>query len=164
MHKTITGNQAFEIVSGDEGFVVNGQPFQWDLATVGKNYFHILHENKSYRAEFVKADQATKTVTLKINGHLYDVVVKDKIDLLLEKMGMNNMNAGRVNNVKAPMPGLIVDLKIKDGDTVQKNDPLLVLEAMKMENVIKSPGDGVVRSIRVKKGDSVDKNQILIEF
>ena len=79
-------------------------------------------------------------------------------------MGMNNTSAGKINSLKAPMPGLIIDLKVKAGDTVKQNDPLLILEAMKMENIIKSPGEGVVKLVKIKKGDSVEKNQVLIEF
>ena len=62
------------------------------------------------------------------------------------------------------MPGLIIDLKVKTGDTVKAGDSLLILEAMKMENMLKSPGDGVVKNVKVKKGDAVEKNQVLIEF
>jgi biotin carboxyl carrier protein len=79
-------------------------------------------------------------------------------------MGMNNGSSGKVNNIKAPMPGLIIDLKVKVGDEVKQNDPLLILEAMKMENIIKSPGDGMVKNVKVKKGESVEKGQVLIEF
>jgi biotin carboxyl carrier protein len=59
---------------------------------------------------------------------------------------------------------LIIDMKVQPGDTVKVGDPLLILEAMKMENMLKSPGDGVVKSVKVKKGDTVEKNQVLIEF
>jgi biotin carboxyl carrier protein len=69
-----------------------------------------------------------------------------------------------VNHIKAPMPGLIIDLRVKEGDVVKQNDPLIILEAMKMENVIKSPGDGTVKAVKVQKGNSVEKNQVLIEF
>ena len=62
------------------------------------------------------------------------------------------------------MPGLILDVLVSAGDTVAKDDPLIILEAMKMENVLKSAGDGVVKSIEVAKGQAVDKNQILIEL
>ena len=57
-----------------------------------------------------------------------------------------------------------INLKVAEGDTVKAGDQLLILEAMKMENILKSPGDGVVKKIKVKKGDSVEKNQVLIEF
>ncbi|MEJ0056943.1 MAG: acetyl-CoA carboxylase biotin carboxyl carrier protein subunit [Bacteroidota bacterium] len=89
---------------------------------------------------------------------------RDKFDILLEKMGMNASAAGKVNVIKAPMPGLIIDLRVKAGDTVNAGDPLLVLEAMKMENIIKAPGEGVVKQVKVKKGDTVEKGQLLIEF
>ena len=112
----------------------------------------------------VKADAATKTFTIKVNGNVQTVTIKDKFDLLLEKMGMNASTATKVNNIKAPMPGLIIDLKIKAGDTVNTGDALLILEAMKMENVLKSPSSATVRSVKVRKGDSVEKGQILIEF
>jgi biotin carboxyl carrier protein len=62
------------------------------------------------------------------------------------------------------MPGLIIDLKVKVGDKVKTGDALLILEAMKMENILKSPGDGTVKNVTVKKGDSVEKGHILVEF
>lgn len=164
MYKAIVNKKSFDITSSEDGFVVNAKPVAWDLVKVDDGYFHILLEQKSYRAELVKADHATKTFTLKINGKIYTVVLKDRFDLLLEKMGMNNTSSGKINSLKAPMPGLIIDLKVKAGDTVKQNDPLLILEAMKMENIIKSPGEGVVKLVKIRKGDSVEKNQVLIEF
>jgi biotin carboxyl carrier protein len=77
---------------------------------------------------------------------------------------MHSRTAAKVNTVKAPMPGLIIDLRVKAGDTVKEGDPLLVLEAMKMENIIKAHGDGTVKQVKIKKGDSVEKNQVLIDF
>ena len=164
MFQANVNEKTFEIQPTLDGLVVDGQLLQWDVANLGNGNFHILHNNKSYRAEVVKIDTATKSFTFKINGNLHTVVLKSEFDLLLEKMGMNNSSAGKVNNVKAPMPGLIVDLKVKEGDTVKQHDPLIILEAMKMENIIKAAGDAVVKSVKVKKGDSVEKNQVLIEF
>lgn len=164
MLQATTNNTKFEITENENGLMIDGKPLSWDLVKIDENYFHIVYHNKSYRAEVVKVDNATKTFTMKINGNLHTVSLKTKFDLLLDKMGMNNGAAGKVNNVKAPMPGLIIDLKVKAGDEVKQNDPLLILEAMKMENIIKSPGDGVVKNVKIKKGDSVEKNQVLIEF
>lgn len=136
----------------------------WNLVTVADGYFHVIFKNKSYRAEVVKADYATKTFSIKINGKIIPVTVKDRFDLLLEKMGMNGASANKTIVIKAPMPGLIIDMKVKQGDTVKAGDPLLILEAMKMENIIKAPGEGTVKTVKAKKGDSVEKNQVLIEF
>lgn len=164
MYSATVNNSKFEISTSDDGFIVDGKAVEWDLSEISQGYFHIIYNTRSYRAEIVKHDNLTKTLQLKINGKLYDVALKDKFDLLLEKMGMNNSAAGKLNIIKAPMPGLIIDLKVKAGDVVKSGDPLLILEAMKMENIIKSPGDGTVKNVRAKKGDSVEKNQVLIEF
>jgi biotin carboxyl carrier protein len=64
--------------------------------------------------------------------------------------------------VLSPMPGGIVEILIKEGDSVKADDTLLILEAMKMENEIKSPIDGVITSVSVKKGDHVEAGDKLI--
>ncbi len=164
MHQAKVNDKKFEITPTEEGLLINGKPFQWDLAEITNGYFHILYQQKSYRVEIVSTDATTKTSVIKINGHSYTVALKDKFDLLLEKMGMNSSASSKINNIKAPMPGLIIDLKIKTGDIVKAGDQLIILEAMKMENIIKSPGEGTVKNVKVKKGDSVEKGQVLVEF
>jgi biotin carboxyl carrier protein len=79
-------------------------------------------------------------------------------------MGLDKMASAKVLNVKAPMPGLVLNVLVEPGQEVKKGDKLLVLEAMKMENIIKAAGDGKVGRIAVDKGQAVDKNQTLIEF
>lgn len=164
MYQAKINNKTFEVLPTEDGFMINNKPFQWDLVEIKDGYFHILSENKSYRAEVVKTETATKSFTFKINGKICTVELKDKFDLLLEKMGMSGASAHKINNIKAPMPGLIIDLKIKMGDHVKPGDQLLILEAMKMENILKSPGEGIVKQVKVKKGDSVEKGQVLVEF
>lgn len=164
MQKALVNGTSFEISSHEDGLAINGEPLNWDVVNISEDHFHILYKGKSYRAEWVKAEAATKTFVCKINGRTYSVALKDKFDLLLEKMGIANAGASKINTIKAPMPGLIIDLKIKAGDTVKQGDPLLILEAMKMENILKAPGEGVVKNVKVKKGDSVEKGQVIIEF
>ena len=164
MFKAQVEHYVFDIEVSGETFIVNGQPVTWDITRIQEGYFHILLENRSYRAEIVEMDSARKTFLIKINGRKYPLVLKDKFDLLLEKMGMNTNAGARINNVRAPMPGLIIDLKVKNGDSVKAGDPLLILEAMKMENIIKAPGDATVKSVKVSLGEGVEKNQVLIEF
>jgi biotin carboxyl carrier protein len=164
MYQASVNKKSFDIVSHNDQLVIDGTPLEWDIVKLADGYFHILINCKSYRAELVKADAATKSFTFKINGQVYSVTLKDKFDLLLEKMGMNNGAASKANHVKAPMPGLIIDLRVKEGDTVMPGDALLILEAMKMENMIKASTQSIVKLVKVKKGDSVEKNQVLIEF
>lgn len=144
--------------------LLNGTPLNWDLTSIGPNTYHIIKDDKSYTAELVEADYQAKTFMFKINGIKQVVSVKDRFDLLLDKLGMSNANAQKVNDVKAPMPGLILDIKVQPGQEIKKGDPILILEAMKMENILKSPGDGVVKEIKVSVKQNVEKNQVLILF
>ena len=143
---------------------LNGQPFAWDIADLGEGRFHVLHEGRSYNAEIVEADYATKIIVLKINGQRVELSAKDRFDLLLERLGMSNAATVKVNELKAPMPGLIVDIRVEPGQAVLKGDPLLVLEAMKMENILKASADGTVSSIKVALRDNVQKGQVLVQF
>ncbi len=164
MYKVQTNGKEFEITSEAGNWAVNGNPLDWDVAALGNGHYHILFNGKGYLAEVIKIDHESKTVELKVNGRKYSVQLRDKFDLLLEKMGMTNAGVGKINSLKAPMPGLIIDLRVTAGQTVKAGDPLLVLEAMKMENIIKAQGEGTVKQLKIKKGDTVEKNQVLIEF
>jgi len=126
--------------------------------------FHIIHKGQSFTAQVVEADYSSKQFVLMINNKRYELNVADKFDLLIKEMGLNYSSGQKVNQVKAPMPGLVLNIEIEPGQTVKKGDALLILEAMKMENVIKSPGDAVVKRIAVNQGDAVEKNTLLIEF
>ncbi|SHI71505.1 Biotin-requiring enzyme [Hymenobacter daecheongensis DSM 21074] len=143
---------------------VDGEPFAWDIAALGQGRYHILLEGRSYSAEVVSADYAAKAFQVKINGQLVELQAKDRFDLLLDKLGMSNVAANKVNELKAPMPGLIVAIRVEPGQAVLKGDPLLVLEAMKMENILKAPTDGVVGAIKVNLRDNVTKGQVLVQF
>lgn len=164
MVEITVGTKTFKVEASDDGLQIDGSPFPLDIVKVRENYYSIVYENKSFTGEVLQVDRRSGTMLIRVNNNRYEVRVKDKFDLLLEKMGMNVNHTGRANTVRAPMPGLIVDMKIKEGDVVQLHDPLVVLEAMKMENVIKSPGAGIIKSVHVTQGQNVEKNQVLVEL
>ncbi|WP_342082923.1 acetyl-CoA carboxylase biotin carboxyl carrier protein subunit [Dyadobacter sp. OTU695] len=154
----------FEVDPRKEGWFIDGKAFDGDIATLGNNHFHIIWKNKSYNIEVLDRNPADKTTHLLINGQHYHTTAKDDLDLLLEKMGMQNNSSQKINHVKAPMPGLIQSIAVAEGDSIAKGDNLLVLVAMKMENVIKSSGSGVIKTLKVMPGQIVEKNQVLLEF
>jgi biotin carboxyl carrier protein len=164
MYSVSVNNSVFEVEKSKDLQSVNGQILEWDIKKTGDRHFHVLYQNQSFNLELVSLDTETKTVKLKLDNKPCELKIKDKFDLLLEKLGMNNLQNNSAKEIKAPMPGLIFDIKVKEGDEVKKGDPVLILEAMKMENILKSPGDGVVKKIKIKKGESVEKNQVLIQF
>lgn len=125
----------------------------------------LLHVGSGvFTARLLELNRAEKTLTISLNGKTISVTLKEPLDDLLHSMGLDKMATAKVSHVKAPMPGLVLNVLVEAGQEVKKGDKLLVLEAMKMENIIKAAGDGKVGRIAVEKGQAVDKNQTLIEF
>lgn len=165
MFKISVNNQFnFEVKPDNEEFYVNGQEVSLDISKGTGQHFHILHNNKSYRAEVVSFSRDEKTCVIKVNGNTYSLDIKDQYDDLLHRLGLDNLNKAKVAELKAPMPGLVLKVLVSEGDEVKKGDNILVLEAMKMENIIKSPADGLIKSIKVKPSDKVEKNQVMVLF
>ena len=135
-----------------------------DAVEVSPSKFHILKNNQAYTAEIIATDFIAKTYTVKVNGNTYSVAIANPLDLLIKEMGFLVGNSKQINEIKAPMPGLILEMSVSVGQEVQENDCLLILEAMKMENMIKSPTDGVIKKVVIKQGDKVEKNELLITF
>ena len=135
-----------------------------DAVRVEKSKFHILNDSKPYQVEIISTDFIAKKYTVKVNNNTYEVAISNPLDELIKSMGIERGKTKVVNAIKAPMPGLILEISVEVGQSVKENDPLLILEAMKMENSFLSPRDGIIKSIAVVKGNAVDKGQLLIEF
>ncbi|MBK7871617.1 MAG: acetyl-CoA carboxylase biotin carboxyl carrier protein subunit [Saprospiraceae bacterium] len=135
-----------------------------DIIVENAHIFHILKNNQSFRAEVVHTDFTNKSFTIKINGNSYDIKLEDQYDQLINRLGLTKQTHYKVKDIKAPMPGLVLSVNVEPGQQIQRGDALLILEAMKMENVIKSPGDGIVKKINVEKGAAVEKGYLLIEM
>jgi biotin carboxyl carrier protein len=138
---------------------------QLDAAvSVEANKLHVLHQNTPYKAEITFSDFNQKSYTVKVNNNTYTVAISNPLDILIKEMGFETGLSKQVNFIKAPMPGLILEISVVVGQTVKENDNLIILGAMKMENSFLSPRDGIIKSISVVMGDAVDKGQLLIEF
>lgn len=164
MVKINVNQSVFEVEKNKEGILLNGDFFDWDIKKIDEQMYHIVYQHQSYNVEIIKTDYVEKSFTLKVNQTIYHLSAKDRFDLLLEKMGMSKAAGSKLNDLKAPMPGLILEMLVKEGDTIKKGDNLLILEAMKMENMIKAAGDGTIKAIKVAKGERVEKNHVLIIF
>ncbi len=161
---TVAEGHVFDLEKKEGEVFLNGKKLDWDLSKIDERHYHVISEGQSFNLEIVEKDFQSKEFVLKVNGKTLTVVAKDKLDLLLENLGMAQGNGKVVSELAAPMPGMILEVCVEEGAEVKIGDKLIVLEAMKMENVLKSPIDGVVKSISVKKGDGVEKKHVLIRF
>jgi biotin carboxyl carrier protein len=153
-------------VSNDKGVLkLNNEEIVLDVQTlVSGRSVHVLYNHKSYMVELVDLNEEEGTQSIKVNGNLYTVSIKDELDLLLKRLGLDKGLSNTIRDVKAPMPGLVLKILVEEGATVSKGDNLLLLEAMKMENIIKSPTAGQVKKIFVNQGDKIEKNTVLVQF
>ncbi len=157
-------NEPFHIAVNDQYQldILPEEAARLDVVADGPNHFHILHEGRAFRAEVVQADYAARRFTLRIDGQLYHVHIADFYTRLVRQLGMGAGSGHKMNTVKAPMPGLVLQVLVQPGQTVQKGDPLLILEAMKMENVLKAANEGVVKEVAVHSGQAVEKGATLV--
>jgi biotin carboxyl carrier protein len=164
----VNGNKEFktELITKNNDITgtLNGKVFKADIIKVRDGVYHLLKDNVSYNLEVVKHIPEEKKLFVKINNTPYTLDIKDKYDDLLHSLGLDALASKKVNDIKAPMPGMVLNVLVTEGQEVKKGDGLIVLEAMKMENILKSPTDGVIKKIAITKGVAVEKNQLLIQF
>jgi biotin carboxyl carrier protein len=134
-----------------------------DIARIGPSQFSVVIASRSHRVLVLKEDREGRTLRLRIGARTCTVKLEEEQDRLMQTLGLDKAQQ-KAGDLKAPMPGLVLNVLVKPGDAVKKNDPVLVLEAMKMENVIKAPGDGVVKAVPAEKGKPVEKGQLLVQF
>ena len=152
----INGQHTFEVLPFDASNL--------DLIAEHDGCFHILHEGQSWHVELEHADFEARQLVFRINGNKYAVHIADQYEQLVRQLGLHIGGQQKQNTVKAPMPGLVLNILVEPGQMVQKGDALLILEAMKMENVLKAAGEGQVKAVKVQKGTAVDKGQLLLEM
>ena len=163
MYKAIIGKNIFQLDS-KEITEIDGKPFPADVIEYSNGKFHILLNNRSYNAEILSHDKETKSFSILVGKSVINVQLKDRYDELLLQMGIDETSSKKVNNIVAPMPGMVLQVMVENNQEIKKGDAIVVLEAMKMENILKAPGDGIVKKIHVIKGDKVEKNQVMVNL
>ena len=152
-------------VNGQWVFDMDEQTLQpYDIARTGPDSCHVLKDHHPYEVRIDQAEFNRKRYRVSVNGKSYSIEIANALDQLIDQMGFEMGAASAISRIEAPMPGLILDIVVSEGDEVREGDALLVLEAMKMENMILSPRDGVIGKLAVSKGAAVDKKDLLVEF
>jgi biotin carboxyl carrier protein len=143
---------------------LNNAPVTMTLNPLPDGGFMVQLNQRQIVADVVSIDKQQKTVTLRMLSQKVTVQLKEPVDLLLEQLGMQQSSARKINQLKAPMPGLVVRILVEEGQAIKAGEPLLILEAMKMENVFKAPADVVIKQIKVSEKQAVEKNTEMITF
>lgn len=159
-YTTIGDNEfAIEIID-DKHINIDGEIHQIDFSSIDDQPVQsLLINGESYEA-YVYAEDNLWQVLLK--GTQYQAKVEDEREKLLREASPASGTQQMEFHLKAPMPGLIIDTPVEDGQQVEKGDVLIILESMKMQNELKSPRAGTIARIRVKPGDNVEQLEIML--
>lgn len=157
IYKAIINNQQ-EYVIEEEGLE------ELDVVSKGNDHFHLLIDGKGHLIRLIEVDYLERTFVYEVDGHPLRIQLKTPLEVQIDEMGYETGAALADTEIKAPMPGLVLDIRAKEGEEVLKGDPLIILEAMKMENVIIAAHDVTIEKICVEKGASVDKGQLLLKL
>jgi len=131
---------------------------------VGPRAWDVQVGEATHRVLLLEGPDAQGHVTLRIDGVKWSAQVSDERMQLLERMGMSASDETLDRELLAPMPGKVLSIEIEAGAEVAEGDALLILEAMKMENVLKSPRAGRVEQVEAAAGEAVEKGAVLITF
>jgi biotin carboxyl carrier protein len=163
-HVKVNDKYNYEFDQNGEGQLINGKNNSADIIKLSESTWHIINNLSSYNVEVVSFNKSEKTAEIKVSNNIYTVKAKDQFDILLDKLGLSNLNSAKISEIKAPMPGMVLKIFVNEGMEIKKGDNLFILEAMKMENIIKAPADVMVKTMKIKPGDKVEKGQVLMIF
>jgi biotin carboxyl carrier protein len=163
MYKASIGSHDVQVVTGKDASV-NGVPVDIEFVKSATNSFKMRMNGVEKDADLVKLDKENKLVIVRIEGKKFAVQIKEPVDLMLDKLGINSKSTKKVNNLKAPMPGLVIKILAEQGEHYKAGDALMILEAMKMENVFKAAADVTIKAIEITERQTVEKGQILMVF
>lgn len=161
---TVNEDRSFSVGQEGSDWVIDGEKVNCDIQPQPNGLISILLNNKSYTATVEGIDRNAKEVTVSVNGSLHTLAISEPMDRLLASMGMDLKAMQKAEPVKAPMPGMVLKVLVAAGQQITKGDGLLILEAMKMENVLKAGADARVKSINVQERTAVEKGAVLIEL
>jgi biotin carboxyl carrier protein len=133
-----------------------------DLVTLSPVSFNLIKDHRCSNAKLLEADATAKKLKFEIEGETFDIEIKDLLDQKLEQMGFGKASSKHAKEIKAPMPGLVLEIAVTNGQEVREGDKLLILEAMKMQNSIMIQTSAIIKKVSVSAGQAVEKGQVLV--
>lgn len=134
------------------------------LRVVNFEQDHLLLTDGTREYEVWLVEKDSKYWKLNVDGTEILIEKQERLASLFEKIGFEEESKDKISEIKAPMPGAIVEVLVAKDQEIEINDPLVILEAMKMENIIRATAQGTVSDVLVESGSVVQKNEILVKF
>lgn len=158
----IAGAAVADVTRNAAGISLKDHTASPDVISINEHTLHVLLDNAGYNIELIETEDDGKKITLKVNGKTATLEVHNRVEQMLESMGFGGQQSHKANVIKSPMPGMVLKVFAEPGMSITKGTPLLVLEAMKMENIIKANSDGVVKDVHVSPMMKVEKNFAMV--
>lgn len=157
------GERGFEVDLGAEGICVDGTHIAADLSHVPDTLLtNLLLDGRSFRILAEPGDGAGWTLHLR--GRRYEVEAVDERTHAVREMTGGAAKEGGARPIRAPMPGLVVRVEVKEGDRVEAGQGVVIVEAMKMENELRADATALVARVHIRAGQTVEKGQLLIDM
>jgi biotin carboxyl carrier protein len=144
--------------------VAPGSEESWDWKQLAPGVFDVRMGNRNVRIERMDGPDPKGNIAVRVNGVVQTLQVLNQQQLLLESMGMTAGAETQEKHIESPMPGKILQVMVSPGAEVGEGDSLLVLEAMKMENVIRAPRAGIIEEVQARVGEAVEKAAVLVTY
>jgi len=164
MYVVEVNGQRYNVEIDDGVAIVDGVKYSVSLQSVGGTPVRILGVNDAVHRMVLRERVARGRYRLWLDGQRYDAEALDSRARAIRDMQASVAKPAGPAPLRAPMPGLIVQLRVKPGDHVSAGDGLVVMEAMKMENELRAPAAGTVRAVHVSVGAAVEKGALLVEL
>jgi biotin carboxyl carrier protein len=159
---TANSQRVFQVKAGSGYLELDGKKLDWSVLPLVANQYSVIAGHRSRRVLISSVDAASGIVVLRLGAREYALKVEDSLQQVIRSLGLSRSALPKSREILAPMPGLVLKILVKTGQQLQAGDPVLILEAMKMENLYKSPGPGTVKNIRVTEGSAVEKGSVLV--
>lgn len=158
-------NKSFAVKVNDFNFQFKPEDLsQLNIVKNSPIEYNLIRDNRSVNVRLLDSDHTGKKLRVEVDGEAFDVDIKDDLDQMLDKMGFGAASVKQIKEIKAPMPGLVLEINVAAGDEVEEGKKILILEAMKMENSILIHTKAKIKKVVVLAGQAVDKGQVLVEL
>lgn len=158
-------NLSYKVKANEFDFTITSEYIKSvDVIQKSPGEFNLLFKNRSINAKIIENKENEKMLSVEVDGESFAIEIKDELDQMLDIMGYGLSAHKTIKEIRAPMPGMVLQINVTDGQLVNAGDKILILEAMKMENSILLQANATIKRIAISKGQAVEKGQLLVEL